>query len=210
MSAANSSPEAAPRLPRLWWWDDGVERSGAAHMAVDELLFSSHPEVPVLRAYRWLAPAVSFGYAERFEPVHARFSGQAREFVRRWTGGGVVPHGGDMTYTLVLPATVRGAWKNSVAVYRMVHQALADALCRDGLPAVMVESGRQSTGTLCFAAPVRYDVLADGAKSPARDKGAPRPASSTKAACKARRPARASCAPSPMAWLSPSSPCPKT
>ena len=151
-------------LPKLWWWDDRRARSGPEDMAVDECLLASGLDRPVLRAYRWSRPAVSFGYAEPIAPILARFPSPDLCFVRRWTGGGVVEHGHDMTYTIVLPKLAAPDWQNSVAVYAAIHGLLAQALCQLGMQAVCTGEGKQSPGTLCFAAPVRHDVLVDGTK----------------------------------------------
>ena len=80
--------------------DDFVRRTAALNMAIDELLLQS-AQVPILRFYRWTEPSVSFGYFGRFEEAQA--FAQERALVRRWTGGGIVPHGGDdLTYSLVI------------------------------------------------------------------------------------------------------------
>lgn len=76
----------------------------------------------------------------------------------------MVEHGRDQTYTLVLPKAAVPEWQNSVAVYGWVHGQLALALSQCGLPAICVDEGRQLPGSLCFAAPVRHDVLIDGKK----------------------------------------------
>lgn len=160
MSANPSNAE----LPGLWWWDDRTIRHGPEDMAVDEWLLSSASDRPILRAYRWSRPAVSFGYAEPIAPIQAWFPDPSLTLVRRWTGGGVVEHGHDMTYTIVLPKSAAPDWQNSVAVYATVHGLLAGALRRTGLAAICTGDGKQAPGTLCFAAPVRHDVLVDGIK----------------------------------------------
>ena len=70
--------------------------SPACNMAVDEALLRNVRE-PVLRIYEWSVPAVSLGY---FQP--SALAGE-RPFVRRYTGGGLVDHAHDVTYTIVLP-----------------------------------------------------------------------------------------------------------
>src|SRR5271155_3321183 len=70
--------------------------SPARNMAIDEALLREVRE-PVLRIYEWSVPAVSLGY---FQP--AALAGE-RPFVRRYTGGGLVDHAHDVTYTIVLP-----------------------------------------------------------------------------------------------------------
>ena len=73
--------------------DDPTPRSGPVNMAIDEVLLSNARSA-ILRFYRWSAPTVSFGYFVRFTDVCAIAGGRA--IVRRWTGGGIVPHGQDL------------------------------------------------------------------------------------------------------------------
>ena len=67
-------------------------------MAVDEALLR-HVQTPLLRIYGWETACVSIGYFQK-----ATVAPSDRPFVRRYTGGGLVEHGRDLTYTLVLPA----------------------------------------------------------------------------------------------------------
>ena len=48
-------------LPELVLWRDPVARSGEEAMAVDEALLGWGRK-PVLRAYRWAEPTVTYGY----------------------------------------------------------------------------------------------------------------------------------------------------
>ncbi len=83
-------------LPSSWRLLEHGAASPARNMAVDEALLRE-VRAPVLRLYEWSVPAVSLGY---FQP--AALAGD-RPFVRRYTGGGLVDHAHDLTYTLVLP-----------------------------------------------------------------------------------------------------------
>src|SRR4030095_721878 len=78
-----------------------VPRSAAMNMAIDEALLES-ASAPSIRFYRWESPALSFGYFGRFADVADKAS--ERDLVRRWTGGGIVFHGEDLTYSIVIPA----------------------------------------------------------------------------------------------------------
>ena len=164
MCAADSSAERLlSPLPLLWWWDDESPRSAATNMAVDEWLLLRQPPVPIFRSYRWLHPAaVTFGFAEKAAPIRALYPN--RDMTRRWTGGGVVEHGEDATYSLVLPRACAPDWQNSAAVYARAHEAVANVLRGRGLPAIRVGEGGQIPGSLCFQAPVRHDVLVVGRK----------------------------------------------
>ena len=78
---------------------------GAAdlNMALDEALleFASQSGKPVSRFYGWVERAASFGYSQKYGEV-ARLT-VLRPLVRRPTGGGLVPHDADWTYSLVFP-----------------------------------------------------------------------------------------------------------
>ena len=73
---------------------DPEPHDAALNMALDEVLLR-RAAGPLLRVYRWARPAVSFGYFGKVADAEAAWPG--REMVRRWTGGGIVPHGADVT-----------------------------------------------------------------------------------------------------------------
>ncbi len=143
-------------------WRDAA-RAPACNMAIDDLLLETLPErpLPLLRLYRWDRPAATIGRAQRFpEELTGTY-----EVVRRPTGGGVVFHDADLTYTIVLPA---GHWivrQNRQESYRIIHEALQSALT---MPARLQESESKNVdrSTMrCFVSPSRYDVMApDGGK----------------------------------------------
>src|SRR5436305_10194353 len=83
-------------------------RPAAENMAVDEVLLESAASFtrPVLRFYGWSEAAASFGYSQRYDEI-ARLT-CLRPLVRRPTGGGLVPHDADWTYSLVFPPSA--AW----------------------------------------------------------------------------------------------------
>ena len=60
-----------------------------------------------------------------------------RDLVRRWTGGGIVFHGEDLTYSLVIPGSDTAFAESSISIYEKIHRALCDALSETGQPAVV-------------------------------------------------------------------------
>ncbi len=84
---------------------DVATHSPAMNMAIDEALLGS-ATIPTIRFYRWRSPALSFGYFGKFSDV-AIYAAE-RDLVRRWTGGGIVFHGDDLTYSIVIPANEPG------------------------------------------------------------------------------------------------------
>jgi len=150
-------------------YHDERPHSAAMNMAIDEALLES-ASIPTIRFYRWHSPALSFGYFGRFSDV-AIYAAE-RDLVRRWTGGGIVLHGGDVTYSIMIPASDPAFSESSIWIYEKIHRALADALNGVGERAVLAGSARcadrpsqRGVGTSnCFTNPVRTDVMMDGRK----------------------------------------------
>ncbi|MFL6504823.1 MAG: biotin/lipoate A/B protein ligase family protein [Candidatus Udaeobacter sp.] len=143
--------------------------SAATNMAIDEALLES-ASIPTIRFYRWRSPALSFGYFGKFSDV-ATYAAE-RDLVRRWTGGGIVFHGEDLTYSIVIPASDPAFGESSIAIYEKIHGALCQALIAIGHCAEVVGSARCADGTPqrgvptnnCFANPVRADVMMNDRK----------------------------------------------
>jgi len=148
-------------LDRLEVYDDTTPRAAALNMAVDEALLEAATS-PVLRFYRWGCPSLSFGYFGSFADVSAQRA--QREIVRRWTGGGVVPHGEDLTYSVVIPAGHPFFARSSLEIYSALHEAIRRALTANGVEATLANSVAPKVSEHCFANAVRADVLSDGRK----------------------------------------------
>ena len=146
-------------------WSDKVPRSGPWHMAVDELLFSRRTaQRPILRFYRWVEPSISVGYFEPYHHLEAAIAAR-RVPVRRWTGGGIVEHGDDLTYALVVPAGAgAGSALRAKAVYGWVHERLCQVLREAGITAEMAVNVEDSESRECFRKPVACDVIVAGKK----------------------------------------------
>src|SRR5213075_1310775 len=115
-------------------YHDEGRHSAAINMAIDEALLET-AVVPTIRFYRWRSPALSFGYFGKFSDV-AIYAAE-RDLVRRWTGGGIVFHGDDLTYSIVIPSSGPTFDKSSISIYENIHRALADALNEVGERAVV-------------------------------------------------------------------------
>jgi lipoate-protein ligase A len=170
-------------------YGDESSPSAAMNMAIDEALLE-RADIPSIRLYRWNSPALSFGYFGRFADV-ASYSTQ-RDLVRRWTGGGIVFHGDDLTYSIVIPPDDPLFAGSSIAIYASIHAALRNALVALGQHAAVAGgtdrdgNGSNALGAAvrgrghnndrgagvsdvgynghCFANPVRADVLVNGRK----------------------------------------------
>ena len=112
-------------------------------------------EMPVLRSYRWKPGWGSFGYFVKTSDL----PGHGLRWVRRWTGGGIVDHRADWTYTLFVPRGFGLAEARGAESYRVIHAALVSALRAVGVEAQLSGEMPLAIGGECFLQPVEHDVL---------------------------------------------------
>lgn len=142
-----------------------VRTAGAAeNMAVDFLLLQRYP-VPGaarFRHYEWRTAAFTFGLSQAMDYIRANLPpGEKFDLCRRPTGGGLVDHRNDWTYSLVIPRGHALFDAPATQAYRDVHAALAAAMQALGEP-VALQDKRHPTEegpTICFERPELYDVL---------------------------------------------------
>ena len=86
-----------------WLLLDAGLGEAAFNMALDEALLESSARIgaPVMRFYGWKQAAATFGYFQHFAEVEQ--ATLLRPLIRRPTGGGLVPHDSDWTYSLTFP-----------------------------------------------------------------------------------------------------------
>ena len=141
------------------------------HMALDETVVKFRPADVSLRFFHWdCAAAVTYGYAQSYQDVRRvlpeGFSGSA---TRRPTGGGIVFHEDDLTFSLVFQHPGK-----PTDIYQNLHAQIVRSLIGRGKKGISLEgsvskeSYRPSQNHLanaCFVNPVENDVLAaDGHK----------------------------------------------
>jgi len=132
--------------------------SPARNMAVDEALLRE-VRGPVLRLYEWEVPAVSLGY---FQP--AALAPAGRPFVRRYTGGGLVDHAHDVTYTIVLPRAHPWMELTAPESYCVIHRGVQAALKACGIESELTPAASAAESDACFQKPVRFDLVASERK----------------------------------------------
>lgn len=159
--AINHQPTSSTTLPPLFAQlteiADAEPYGAALNMALDEVLLRSAHE-PLVRIYRWAQPAVSFGYFGKFADVERAWP--EREIVRRWTGGGAVPHGDDLTYTLIVPRAHAFARLAARESYRLIHERIAALLGAAGQSVAVAPHAHAPVSNACFENAVEFDVLA--------------------------------------------------
>ena len=148
---------------RKWRLIESKEVSATWNMAVDEALLRlfAPGDTPVLRLYRW-QPALSFGrFSKPAESVDLDLA-QRRGIacVRRITGGGILIHGGDLSYSLVLPSTF--AREHGVkGSYRLLCRFLIRLYEKLGFVARFAQEAKlpESRSDICLAGHEAYDIV---------------------------------------------------
>ncbi len=133
-------------------------------MAIDEALLEQSSTLcsAVFRLYGWTEPAASFGYFQRYQDVEQLTA--LRPLVRRPTGGGIVPHDADWTYSLAFPPA--HAWYDLSArdSYCRVHQWIQAAFQAVGIPAELAPAAFKPLAGQCFVGHEQSDLLWRGRK----------------------------------------------
>jgi lipoyl(octanoyl) transferase len=154
-------------------WDlliDRTARSGPANMAVDEYLFARLGKDPrtTVRFYGWERPTVSLGYSQIAAEVlnldYCRQNGI--DVVRRITGGKLVLHWREITYSVASSDTMMFS-ETLAESYRRISLGLIRGLKKTGLKARLAgpAPSSYSRGNMpCFAYPARDEIEIDGRK----------------------------------------------
>ena len=147
----------------LWnFWNDGAHPP-QTNMDIDALLLAESANLagmPLVRFYDWDRPAASIGYVQKEDAVKKP---EKYTIAKRPTGGGVVYHDIDFTYTVVVP---REHWINDldrVDSYRVFHKAVVRTLEKFGLKCLLADKAASKSVNRalmqCFITPTKYDVL---------------------------------------------------
>lgn len=158
-----------------WRLIDTGPLDGPSNMALDEALldsFDPDSSLPVLRFYGWSPPALSLGKFQRADEVLRldRCAEAGVPVVRRITGGGVIFHADEVTYSLVCGERHLLSARSIKVSFRFLCGFLIEGYRRLGLDptfAVDGETGGERLGVrtpFCFAGKEEYDILVKGKK----------------------------------------------
>lgn len=123
---------------------------------------------PCLRFYDWKCKSVTYGYfidPERWLKIDvAKEAGF--DIARRPTGGGMIFHYNDFSYTVAIPAGHPACSQQVLSNYHLINNALLEAvssLC--GLFSLHEQvSSSGSFSHFCMATPTKYDLIYRGKK----------------------------------------------
>ena len=136
----------------------------ATNMATDAFLLDSASAIgrPVLRFYGWNEPAATFGYFQKIAEIENWTP--LRPLIRRPTGGGLVPHAADWTYSLTFPRAHWWARLNATESYRKIHEWIRDAFAALTVESALSPCCQPDAPGQCFIGAEKFDLLHEGRK----------------------------------------------
>jgi lipoate-protein ligase A len=136
----------------------------AFNMALDEALLNEAARLakPVLRFYGWAAPAATFGYFQKYADVER--ATHLRPLIRRPTGGGIVPHDADWTYSFVVPPGHEWHSLKAEESYRRIHEWIQGAFAGLHIETELAPAAKKSAPGQCFVGHEKFDLLWRGKK----------------------------------------------
>jgi lipoyl(octanoyl) transferase len=111
----------------------------------------------VLRFYRFSEPTWTVGYGA-WRVVRLDQASRV-PVIRRSTGGGIVCHGTDLTYSLIVPIQADRTLARVRESYISIHQVLKQAFADMGISLTLYEHCGDLSGGYCFETPVFGDVM---------------------------------------------------
>ena len=131
----------------------------AENMALDEALleFVARLDRPVLRFYGWTEAAATFGYFQKYADIAGWTA--LRPLVRRPTGGGLVPHDSDWTYSLVIPPNHLWHELKAVQSYQRMHEWIQVAFSAVGMITELSSGCHKEVPGRCFIGAEKSDLL---------------------------------------------------
>jgi lipoate-protein ligase A len=147
-----------------WLLLNSGQCDAAFNMALDEALLENVLRLgrPVLRFYGWTEPAATFGYFQKFSEVER--ATHLRPLIRRPTGGGLVPHDADWTYSAVFPPGHEWHSLKAEESYRRIHDWLRLAFAELKVETGLAPCCKKTLPGQCFAGYEKFDLLWRGKK----------------------------------------------
>jgi lipoate-protein ligase A len=148
----------------LWLLTHSGKCEAAFNMALDEALLEAATRLqrPVLRFYSWLEPAATFGYFQNITPVEQ--TTHLRPLIRRPTGGGMVPHDADWTYSFTVPPGHAWHALKAEESYRRIHDWIRRAFANMKVETELAPARKMALPGQCFAGHEKSDLLWHGKK----------------------------------------------
>lgn len=153
------------------------------NMAIDEVLVRKCAEsikwLSTIRFYTWKEPSCSIGYFQKIKRVFAMLKEDRVPIVRRPTGGGIVFHGNDITFSIVKKRVYDNRLEDISLFYKQIGESILRGLEKLGLRCNFYipdnaelhpesekrnHKSRPIQHSICAVTPAKYDILINGSK----------------------------------------------
>lgn len=157
-------------LPTAWKLIQAGRLPGEENMRRDREALESQRDqraLPEVRLYRWAEPTLSYGRLQSKETAEAMATALgARAVVQRPTGGGMVFHESDLSFSVVWRRDQPGLPPCIKNVYRLFHEAIAGEFREKGMDVSLHPSDglRRSLPGACYQEFSQDDILWRGQK----------------------------------------------
>lgn len=158
-------------MKNRWRIIDTGPADAFTNMAFDETLlrsYTTHLSPPTFRVYGWDPAALSLGYSQ---DARKELGAAASDpFVRRITGGGIIKHGNELTYSLVCAKKDLGIPESVVSAYKAISLFLITFYKKLGLDAAFACDAAAPgekfgiPSAFCFESKEKYDIVIGGRK----------------------------------------------
>ena len=141
--------------------------SAKENMQIDEELISSFKttDKPILRLYSWHENSCTIGISQNFEDI-PQLEKYKNTYAKRMTGGGVLFHGNDISYSLVMPTSMMKGLSVKQS-YEKICSFLLEFYKSLGLRAMYAKDDDNivlSKSNYCQVGFEPYDIVIDGKK----------------------------------------------
>jgi len=143
------------------------QKSARENMAIDDALLSNYKEndLAILRLYTWNKDSLTIGISQDFS--NYTFIDNPNKFgAKRITGGGILFHGHDLSYSLVIPTemlknfSIKQSYENICSFILKFYKYLGLNVCY----AKDDENIQLSKSEYCQVGYEAYDILVNGKK----------------------------------------------
>lgn len=138
---------------------------GNINMAEDYLMLqhSSNLQKICFRHYAWSEITYTFGYFQNYAWAKNIVKDKSCSLYRRPTGGGILSHENDWTYSLAIPSSHKDFRTKACEIYRKIHTAACTALNKQKIKTELLscpdETQNNAIEGVCFTKAEPFDII---------------------------------------------------
>lgn len=148
-----------------WQLLDTGKATAEKNMLIDaDLLKNLQPAQCVLRFYDWVNDSATYGYfTDPFQYLNqSEMRRKKLEIARRSTGGGIIFHLSDLTFSVFIPSNHPNFSVNTLENYKFINSLVLQSvqpLSKNCLGLLAVNNAKENNSNFCMAAPTIFDVM---------------------------------------------------